>query len=391
MKILICNAGSTSLKFKLFEMSDEHVIAVGGIERVGDPSGGAFKYKGKKEIKDTLVISNYEMGIRCFLEKLTSPEYGVISSCEEIDAVGFKTVLSKGYYGTHRIDEKVIQGMRDYMTVAPVHNSCYLEAIETFQKVLPNTVMIGAFETEFHQTIPKEAYLYSVPYEWYEKYGIRRYGYHGASHSWVATCLNERMGSHYKAVSCHLGGSSSLCAIVDGKSVDTSFGMSLQTGLLQSSRSGDIDPYLIHYMIEEVKMPSKEIFETLRTQAGVKGISGISGDMRDIEAVSKENERAALAQEMYCRELTRYIGGYAALMGGLDAIVFTGGIGENRDTVRRYVMEKLAFLGVIPKEEYEISGITEITEKESKLRVFVIPADEETVVARRAAKLLENI
>lgn len=339
MNILVCNAGSTSLKFKLYDMPEETVLAEQKQERVTD----------------------YESGIRAFLDTIP----GV-----SVDAVGFKTVLSKDHYGVHVIDDAVIRGMEDYMVVAPAHNTFYLKAIRTFQKVMPGTPLVGVFETAFHQTIPEENYLYPIPYEWYEKYGVRKFGYHGASHGYVSEYLNKRLGSTYKAVSCHLGGSSSITAIVDGKSFDTSFGMSLQCGVPQSNRCGDFDPYLIFFMHQKAGLSYEEIEETLTKKSGMLGISGVSNDCRDIEHAAKEgNGRAELALQMFIKEVAGYIGRYAAEMGGLDAVAFTGGLGEKSRKVREGVLKKLEF----------ITG----------LKVFVIPANEELGVARKTWRALQ--
>jgi len=339
MNILVCNAGSTSLKFKLYEMPGETLLAEQKYERVTD----------------------YESGIREFL--------GTIPNVT-IDAVGFKTVLSKDHYGVHLIDDAVMKGMEEYMVVAPAHNTFYLKAIRTFQKVMPEVPLVGVFETAFHQTIPAENYLYPLPYEWYEKYGIRKFGYHGASHGYVAEYLNEQLGEHYRAVSCHLGGSSSITAIVDGKSFDTSFGMSLQCGVPQSNRCGDFDPYLIFFMHEKAGLSYEEIEETLTKKSGMLGISGVSNDCRDIEHAAKEgNERAELALEMFIKDVAGYIGRFAAEMGGLDAVAFTGGLGEKSRRVREGVLKKLEF----------ITG----------LKVFVIPANEELGVARKTWRALQ--
>ena len=389
MNLLVCNAGSTSLKFQLFQMPEETVLARGAMERVGDPKGGRVRYWGKKDIDVTEILPDYETGIRLFLKYITDPDAGVIGDLSELAAVGFKTVLSKDHYGVHKIDEAVLQGMRDMLTVAPAHNKHYLAAIGTFMKVLPDVPMVGVFETAFHQTMEPEAFVYSAPYEWYEKYGVRRFGYHGASHSYVADNLNEQLGEKYKAVSCHLGGSCSLCAIVDGKSVDTSFGLSLQVGLPQSNRSGDLDPFIIRYMAETADMSLSEIYETLEKKGGLLGISGVSGDLRDVELAANEgNKRAKLALDIFCRELVRYIGGYAAVMGGLDAVAFTGGIGENSETVRNYVAEKLSFLGVSLSADAPKAGVRKITTDESKVALFVIPANEELGVARKTYQKL---
>lgn len=333
MNVLVCNTGSTSLKFKLYDMPGEEVIASGKYERVTD----------------------YEAGIREFLDTL--PEG------TKIDAVGFKTVLSKDHYGVHVIDDAVIKGMEDYMVVAPAHNTFYLKSIRTFQKVMPEVPLVGVFETAFHQTIPEENYIYPLPYEWYEKYGARKYGFHGASHGFVASCLTKELGPRYRAVSCHLGGSSSLSAIVDGKCFDTSFGMGLQCGVPQGDRCGDFDPYLIMYMHEYAGMDYDGIVKALQTKSGLLGISGVGKDLRDIlEAAEGGNHRAQLALRIYIKEVTGYIGRYAAEMGGLDAVAFTGGIGENSEYIRENVLKNLRFIG--------------------DFKVFVIPANEELGVAR---------
>ena len=391
MRVLICNAGSTSLKFKLYLMPDETVLAGGNIERIRDEKGGLFRYYNADGFREEThaFVKDYRAGIDMFLSKLCGKEHGAIADTSDIDAVGFKTVLSKDHYGVHLMDDETIQGMRDFLSVAPAHNSHYLEAVRSFKKILPATPMVGAFETAFHQTMPKEAYIYSGPYEWYEKYGIRRLGYHGASHSYVADCLTAELGEKYRAVSCHLGGSGSLCAIVDGSSTDTSFGMSLQCGIPQSNRAGDIDPFIISYLMRDCGMTEKEVFDDLGKKGGLLGISGISNDLRDIEEEANHDERARLAIDIYVREIIRYIGGYAAIMGGLDAIALTGGIGENSLIVRNKVAEAFSFLGLKQgtkrpmKEGKHGSPGVEITSDDSEVRMFVIPANEELGIARK--------
>lgn len=342
MNVLVCNTGSTSLKFKLYEMPEEKIIAGSKYERVTD----------------------YETGIRDFLDTL--PEG------TKIDAVGFKTVLSKDHYGVHIIDDEVIKGMEDYMTVAPAHNTFYLKSIRTFQKIMPDVPLVGVFETAFHSTIPETNYIYPLPYEWYEKYGVRKFGYHGASHGYVAGQLTKELGPEYKAVSCHLGGSSSLSAIVNGKCFDTSFGMSLQCGVPQGNRCGDIDPYTVLFMHEYAGMDYDDIELALQKKSGLMGISGVSNDLRDIlEAAADGNRRAELAVNIYIKEVTGYIGRFAAEMGGLDAVAFTGGIGENSEYVRERVIKNLQFI--------------------KNLKTFVIPANEELGVARETYRAISRI
>ena len=384
MQILVCNAGSTSLKMKLLQMPQEQVLVECRMDRIGDPTGGSFSYtEGDRKESLSVKLENYEQGLQQFICCFGKDRLS------QIEAVGFKSVLSRGYTGVHRIDEAVMEGMREYLSVAPVHNTCYLEVIGVFQKLLPEIPLVGAFETAFHQTLKPEAYTYAIPYEWQEQYGIRRYGYHGASHSYVADVLKERLGEHYKAVSCHLGGSSSLAAIIDGEGIDTSFGLSLQVGVPQGSRSGDIDPFIIFHMVQKEGYALEEVKKILESQSGLKGISGVSGDMRDLETAAQQgNARAQLAIDIYCREIARYIGGYATMMGGLDAIAFTGGVGENSSNVRGKVLQYFAYLGATQPVGAVRGEICDISGQGSKVKVFAIPANEELGVARKTYQAL---
>ena len=402
MKILVSNVGSTSLKFKLYEMPAEEILCTGKVERVGSEDA-IFAYRNLKNgaARDAVTpVPGYTEGIALFTGCMTDPDDGVIGSISEVGAVGFKTVASKGFYTVHELDEAVMQGMQEYMSIAPAHNKAYLEAIGCFRTMLPGVPFIGVFETAFHQTIPMKRRLYSIPYEWYEKYGIAKLGYHGASHSYAASVLEEMYGSTGKAVTCHLGGSGSLSAIVDGRSTDNSFGMSLQIGLPQSARTGDMDPYIIRYL-QTQGLSEEEIFRTLETKSGLLGVSGVAKDLRDImKAAEAGNERCTLAVEMFVESILQYIGGYAAKMGGLDHLVFTGGIGENSDYVRGRVCRQLAFMGVELDEEAnrDMSRETAVNEKGvhvisapgSKVSVLVIPADEEIIVSRKTWQYLQN-
>ena len=389
MNILICNAGSTSLKLKLFRMPEEEVVLTSRMDRIGGDKEGSFLFEDRNgKIEKKQMIASYEEGITLFLEAAGEK---IIKS---VDAVGFKTVLSKDHYGVHLIDDGVIRGMHEYMAVAPVHNTCYLEVIGVFKKLLPDIPLIGVFETEFHKDIPETAYTYPVPLKWRDEMGVRRFGYHGASHSYVAGVIGDMFGEEYRAVSCHLGGSSSLAAIVNGKGVDTSFGLSLQTGVPQSNRCGDMDPFIIFYMMEEHGLSMKEVKDALERESGLKGISGISGDMRDLtEAADAGDHDAALAIDIYTREIARYIGGYTAIMGGLDVIAFTAGTGENSPLVREKVCSYFGYMGLKLNETGEkYSTPTVISAPDSTVKVLVIPANEELVVARKAYALsLENL
>ena len=396
MKILICNAGSTSLKFKLYDMPTEEVLASGGVERVGSTDDAIYKYdnasRGVSLREEKQSVPDYETGIRRFLSDLTDAERGAIGSVADIDRVGFKTVLSRGYYGVHELTEPVLQGMRDMYAAAPAHNGPYLAAIEALRAVLPEAMFVGAFETDFHRTIPLDRCVYGVPYEWMEKYGVRRMGYHGASHSYVASLLNEWEGKKYRAISCHLGGSGSICAIENGESRDSSFGFTLQTGLIHNNRVGAMDADIIHYLRAQ-GLSDEEIEHGMTKDGGLKGISGVSGDLRYVlEAAEAGNERAKLAVDVYVTGIIRYIGAFAAELGGLDCLAFTGGIGENSAVIRKMVCERLEYMGVrlSARRNTKEKGERSISKKRSKVRVYVIAANEELGVARKTYGCKKN-
>ena len=386
MKILICNAGSTSLKFKLWDMPELKVLAEGRIERVGCENA-IFHYRcgDFSHHMEGVSIPDYTSGIREFLEALSQPNGGAVASMNEIHAVGFKTVLAKGFYGVHYLTEEVLDGMRAYFSVAPAHNGPYLEAISVFRHLLPDTPLVGVFETAFHRTIPLERRIFGGPYEWYEKYGVMRMGYHGASHGYIARRLKDKR----RVISCHLGGSSSICAILDGKSMDNSFGFSLQMGIPHASRTGDVDVYLVPYLLEQ-GLSMAEIYDGFGKNGGLKGISGTSGDMRDIEAaIADGSERAELALKVMVTAILRYIGAYAMEIGGIDALAFTGGIGENCARLRRMVLEGMAHLGAVIDHTSNDSGTGErmISAPESGVEVYVIPANEEYMVVNETYRL----
>lgn len=387
MKILICNAGSTSLKFKLWEMPAYNVLAEGRVERVGSDNA-IFSYRSASgELqKNSLSIPDYTAGIQMFLDALSASGARAIHDLKEIAAVGYKTVLSKDHYGVHELTDEVLDGMRAYFSVAPAHNGPYLEAISVFTKLLPDVKQIGVFETAFHRTIPEERCVFPIPYEWTEKYGIRRMGYHGASHGYIA----ERLKDYRRVVSCHLGGSASICAILDGKSMDNSFGFSLQMGIPHASRTGDVDVYIVPYLLKQ-GLSIEEIYEGLGKNGGLKGISGTSGDMRDIEeAIQAGSARAELALKVLATHILRYIGAYSMEIGGLDALAFTGGIGENSVRLRRMILEGMAHLGLKIDADANENGTGErqITANDSQIAAFVIPANEEYMVVRETYKKL---
>ncbi|HHV79625.1 MAG TPA: acetate kinase [Firmicutes bacterium] len=392
MLVLVTNVGSTSLKFKLFDMKDETVLASGKIDRIGSPKS-AYVYSGRGvDIKEEISAPDYATAIDKMIASLTDPVHGVIGSLDEISAVGFKTVHAKGMTGSLLLDERVIKAMEEYYFIAPAHNPPYVKAIAMFKQAMPGKPMVGVFETSFHQTMPDYAYMYPIPYEWYEKYGIRRFGFHGASHRYVSQRVAQLLGkSQFRLVSCHMGGSSSLCAVKDGKSVDTSLGFSVQAGLPQGTRIGDVDAFVPLYLIKECGLSVDEVATGFAKKSGLAGISGIGSDMRDIqEAASKGNDRARLALDMYCYAVRKYIGAYAAALGGLDAIAFAGGIGENGVEIRAKVLSDMEFMGVKldPKRNSEGPAERVISAPDSAVTVFVVPTNEELIVARETAKLV---
>jgi len=393
MKILVCNVGSTSLKYRLFDLGiEEKTLSEGKMERVGTQSGAwTHQDAGGAAQKQTLPLPDYATGIRLMQSALLGQALG---SMEELDCVAFKVVHAKDVTGVQLLDERVLDAMAAFNTVAPSHNPPYIAAIRQFQEALPNTPLVGSFETGFHAGMPPEAYLYSIPIEVSRKYAIRRYGFHGASHEYVATKTAEWMGKKdFKLISCHLGGSGSLCAVVNGKSVDTNLGLSLQCGIMHNNRCGDIDPYIPIYLMKDFGYTMEQIERMLNKESGMLGMSGVSNDLRDVEiAASEGNEDAKNALESYCYQIKKQIGAYAAAMGGVDAISFAGGIGENSALVRRRVLEGLEFLGVsldLAKNE-TAKPDCELTGRQSRARIFAIATNEEIIVARKAKEYLEK-
>jgi acetate kinase len=300
----------------------------------------------------------------------------------EIERVGYKATLSKGHFGIHELDAEVLKGMEDWISLAPLHNRAYLSAIEVMRTFLPDAKFIGCFETAFHQSIPAARKIYGVPYEWYEKYGVQRLGYHGASHGYIADVLNEK-GHEYSAISCHLGGSCSVCAIENGKSVDTSFGMSLESGLIHANRVDDMDTSMSYFLRDE-GMSDEEILQGMQKKGGLLGISGISNDLRYIIDAAKEgNERAQLAVDVFVTGIVHYIGAFAMDLGRLDYLVFTAGIGEHSDYIREQVCAKLNLLGIRLDSTRNAANETVISADDSAVQVLVIPTNEELGIARR--------
>lgn len=387
MQILVSNVGSTSLKFKLFAMPQEEVLCTAKVERVGSETA-IYQYTNEKTgwtRKETAIpVRSYAEGIELFLRDMTDAEHGTGGDIREVGGVGFKTVLGKNCDGVFELTDQVLSAMRAYLFIAPAHNGPYLTAIGEFNRVLPDVPKIGVFETAYHATIPMKNRMYGIPYEWVERYGITRKGYHGASFTYLAEQARTD-GDWRNIIGCHLGGSCSVCAIQDGKSFDDSFGFSLQTGLLHANRCGDTDAYLFPFL-QDAGLSRDEIIEGLSKRGGLLGISGVSNDLREIEAAADAgNARAKLAIDVFVTSVVRYIGAFYAELGGLDKLVFTGGIGENSARIREMICGALPHLGIRldPEKNRTLRGEGYISAAYSPVRVQVIPANEELGVARQ--------
>ena len=395
MNILICNVGSTSLKYQLFDMdAGEKVLCAGGAERVGTESS-VFYHKNfltGDAIRQEEAFPTHREAICVMLEQLLC---GCIESLSEISCVGFKVVHAKGVTGVQYLTEEVLRAMADFNSVAPAHNPPYIAAIRQFKNLMPDTPMIGSFETAFHANMPPEAYLYPIPVELGKAHSIRRYGFHGASLEYLSTWTAKKMGREdLKLVCCHLGGSGSLCAVKNGVSIDTTMGMSLQCGVLQNNRIGDMDPYIIFHLVEECGMELGEVKTMLQSKGGLYGMSGgVSNDLRDIQAAAESgNADCQNAIKAYAYGIKKYIGAYAAAMGGVDAVVFGGGIGRKSNLVRALSLEGLDFLGITldADKNRNPDGGDDISADGSPVRIYVVDTNEEIVVARKAKALLEQ-
>ena len=395
MKVLVLNCGSSSLKYQLINMENEEVLASGKYERIGEEEAFiTHKVNGQKiEIKHPAL--NHEEAIDFTLKQLVNPEYKVIDSLDEISAIGHRLV-----HGGEKINKSVvitdeaINVLKECIDLAPLHNPAGIIGIEACQKVMPGKPMVGVFDTAFHQSIPKERYIYPIPYEYYKKYHIRKYGFHGTSHMYVSQRLAEIVGKNIedlKIVTCHLGQGSSICAIEGGKSVDTSMGLTPLGGIPMVTRSGDMDPSVITFLMKKENLSAEEVENVLNKKSGVQGISGLAPDFREIESASYgDNERARIAMEKFKYEIASYIAKYAVAMNGIDYIVFTGGVGENQINIRRGICEKLEFMGVkIDVEANNVRGEEkEISAQDSKIKVYVVPTNEELMIAKETQRLI---
>ncbi len=397
MKILVINAGSSSLKYQFMESEGGQVFAKGLCERIGIDGRLTHKVPGREDVKFDIAMPTHGEAIKSVLDILVDAENGVIKSTDEIAAVGHR-VLHGGATFTESclVDDACIAAIEKCIPLGPLHNPANLMGIRACQKVMPKTPQVAVFDTAFHMTMPPKAYIYGIPYEYYENDDVRRYGFHGTSHRYVSARAIDMLGNpeHSKVICCHLGNGSSLSAVVDGKCVDTSMGLGPLAGFLMGTRSGDIDATIIEYLMGRYNYDIKEMLNILNKKSGVLGVSGVSSDFRDLdEAAEKGNERAKLALDKFKYEVRKYIGSYAAAMGGVDAVVFTAGIGENSVDLRRGICEGLEYMGIkMDAEKNKVRGKeADVSAADSKVKIFIIPTNEELMIARDTEEIVNSL
>lgn len=395
MKVLVLNCGSSSLKYQLIDMETEEVLASGKYERIGEAEAFITHKVNGRKIEIQHPAETHEEAVDFTLKQLINPEYKVIDSLEEINAIGHRLV-----HGGEKVNQsvvitdEVVEVLKECIDLAPLHNPAGIIGIEACKKVMPGKPMVGVFDTAFHQTMPKERYIYPIPYEYYKKYGIRKYGFHGTSHMYVSQRLAEIVNKDVKdlkIVTCHLGQGSSICAVENGKSVDTSMGLTPLGGIPMVTRSGDMDPSVVTFLMKKENISADEVENILNKKSGVQGISGLAPDFREIEAASYgESELAKISIEKFTYEIASYVAKYAVAMNGLDYIIFTGGVGENQINIRKKVCEKLEFMGVkIDNEANNIRGEEkEISSKDSRIKVYIVPTNEELMIAKETKRLV---
>lgn len=397
MKILVINCGSSSLKYQLIDMETEELMAKGLVERIGI-EGSRIKHEkiGKEKKTIETPMQDHKRALELVMESLTNEEYGAIKSLDEIDAVGHRVVHGgEDFAQSVIIDEKVLKGIEDNVEIAPLHNPPNIMGIKACQRLLPNVKQVAVFDTAFHQTMPAESYIYALPYEYYEKYKIRRFGFHGTSHKYITNRAAEMLGkdvNDVNLITCHLGNGSSICAVKNGKSIDTSMGFTPLEGLAMGTRCGDLDPAILPFLMEKENLSTDEINTLINKKSGVLGISGVSSDFRDIEAARDEgNKRAKLALDIFEKRVRGYIGSYMTELDHVDAIVFTAGVGENSIEMRESIVNGLKSLGIkIDTERNNVRGEDKlISADDSSIKIFVIPTNEELMIARDTKALVE--
>ncbi len=393
MKILVLNCGSSSLKYQLINMDNNEVIAKGNYERIGmDGSFLTHKFGNEKKVYEN-PVQNHEQAIAFTMAKFVEPGIAVISNLDEIDGIGHRIVHGgEKFTSSVVIDDEVVEGIKDAIKFAPLHNPAHIQGIEACMKALPGKKSVAVFDTAFHQTMPKESYMYAIPYEYYEKYGVRKYGAHGTSHKYVTERIAEILGrDDLKVVSCHIGQGASISAVQNGKCVDTSMGLTPLGGIPMGSRSGDLDPSVVTYIMDKEGLSPKEMENILNKKSGLLGLSGISADNRDIEAaIAEGNEQAQLAVNHYAYKIAGYVARYAASMNGADVIVFTAGVGERGINERKMICKYLGFMGVELDEELNNvkAEEKEISKPDSKVKVWIVPTNEELMIAKETLRLI---
>lgn len=394
MKILVANLGSTSFKYRLFDMKENRQLARGGIERIGSEQSNCKVEIGDYAHEEVLHVPDHAVAVQQCLTQLTDAENGCLSDASEVAAIGFKAVHGGRFSGVQQINADVLAAMEEMNGVAPAHNPPYINAMRLLSEKLPEIPLVAAFETGFHQSIPARTRTYAIPFEWTRDLQVQRWGFHGASHRFISQRTPELMiRDNLRIISCHLGGSSSLCAIRNGQSVATTMGMSPQSGIPQNNRVGDFDPFALPRIIEATGLSLEEVLGKLANEGGLLGVSGVSGDIRDLEgAAAAGNDRAQLSLDIYVTEIRRHLGGLLVELGGADAIVFTGGIGENGVGIRAAVCDGLGELGIQLDltANQNVSGEAEISAEDSKVEIWVIPTNEELIVAGQTKALLES-
>ena len=393
MKVLVINCGSSSLKYQLFDMESETVLAKGMVEKIGlAQSLLSHSVAGKEKYEEETPVKNHNQALSLVLRALLHEEHGAIGALSEIDAVGHRAIHGASTFtGSVIIIKEVLDTMKDLIALAPLHNPPAILGVEACLENMPGMPMVGVFDTSFYQTLPQKTYMYGLPYEYYEKYSMRRYGFHGTSHRFVSRRVTELLGPGKKVITCHLGSGASITAIDDGRAVDTSMGFTPLQGLLMGTRCGDIDPAIVGILMEKENLTPAQVSDVMNKKSGLLGLSGVSSDFRYVEeAALAGNQRAALAIEVFYQSILRYIGSYIAELGGLDALVFTAGIGENSVSAREYLCRKLAYLGIeLDEAANSLRGKeAEISKAGSKVRVFVIPTNEELMIARDTRDVL---
>ncbi len=422
MKVLVANLGSTSFKYRLFDMSNESQIARGGIDRIGQAQSACFVEIGGRREETTQPVNDHAAAVRICLDQLTHPEYGCLKSVSEVAAIGFKAVFAGNLSGVRIVDDALLAKMEDFADIAPAHNPMYAKAMRQLRSAFPKIPLVAALETAFHETIPPENRLYAIPYEWSEDYEIKRWGFHGASHRYLNTRIAELIcdpqasgaasaprlsagpaadrgadaaplakRSELRVITCHLGGSNSLCAARGGKSLANSLGMSPQTGLPHNNRVGDFDPFALPILLRKTGKPLEVLLEELSSKGGLLGVSGLSGDARDLEeAAAKGHARAKLALDVFISSIRHYLGAYLTILGGADVIVFSGGIGENSSLIRSGVCRNMSWAGIELDEAKNTSiprgSEAKISTDNSQTQIWVLPTNEEIVVARQSVE-----